>query len=158
MSEATPSYDQLRRIDLTRLTPAELAIREAQIAVESAGASAVLTRASVLLQEARSKVADHVDGVALDEEPDAEGWEWAIVEVFGHRRHAGRTREEERFGAKMLRIDIPVDGDPAKGWITHFYGGSSIFSFGLADRASVMRANKPYESASRYALQSPDDD
>ena len=41
---------------------------------------------------------------------DNDGWEWAIVEIFGHRRHAGRTREEERFGAKMLRIDIPVKG------------------------------------------------
>lgn len=158
MSEAANSYDAMRRIDLTRLTPAELAIREAQIAVECAGASRLLTRASALLEEARQRVADHVDGVALDEEPDAEGWEWAIVEVFGHRRHAGRTREEERFGAKMLRIDIPVDGDPTKGWTTHFYGGSSIFSFGLTDRASVMRANKPYQSASRYALPAPDDE
>lgn len=79
-----------------------------------------------------------------------DGWERAIVEIFGHRRHAGRTREEERFGAKMLRIDIPVKGDPAtSGWQTHYYGGSSIFSFALSDEATVMRANKPYESASR---------
>lgn len=73
-----------------------------------------------------------------------EGWQWAIVEIFGHRKHAGRTREEERFGAKMLRIDVPVDGDPLKGWTTIYYGGASIFSFGLTDEASVMRANKPY--------------
>ncbi|RWH31605.1 MAG: hypothetical protein E5X22_22805 [Mesorhizobium sp.] len=39
-----------------------------------------------------------------------EGFEWAIVEIFGHRRHAGRAREEERFGAKMLRIDVPTIG------------------------------------------------
>lgn len=54
-----------------------------------------------------------------------DGWQWAIVEIFGHRKHAGRTREEERFGAKMLRIDVPIDGDPAKGWTTIYYGGSS---------------------------------
>lgn len=53
-----------------------------------------------------------------------DGWEWAIVEVFGHRRHAGRIREEERFGAKMLRIDVPNKGAPAEhGWTTHWYGG-----------------------------------
>lgn len=72
-----------------------------------------------------------------------DGWEWAIVEIFGHRRHAGRAREEERFGAKMLRIDVPVKGDPvANGWETHRYGGGSIFSYTLTDEDSVMRANK----------------
>jgi len=41
----------------------------------------------------------------------------------GHRSHWGRSREEERFGAKMIRIDVPNQGDPAKGWTTHYYGG-----------------------------------
>lgn len=87
-----------------------------------------------------------------------QGWEWAIVEIFGHRRHAGRTREEERFGAKMLRVDIPNEADPdAKGWTTHYYGGSSIFSFSLSDRATVMRANKPYAPPARLSYREPDD-
>ncbi len=84
-------------------------------------------------------------------QPEENGWEWAIVEVFGHRKHAGRVREEERFGAKMLRIDIPLKGDPAAhGWQTHWYGGSSIFSLSLTDEATALRANKPYEPPSRY--------
>lgn len=88
---------------------------------------------------------------------EAEGWEWAIVEIFGHRRHAGRAREEERFGSKMLRIDVPLKGDPAAhGWETHWYGGASIFSFTLTDEPSVMRANKPYEAPSAYRLPAPD--
>lgn len=53
---------------------------------------------------------EHTSSAVVEDE---EGWEWAVVEVFGHRRHAGRTREEERFGAKMLRIDVPNKGDPA---------------------------------------------
>ncbi|MFC3693375.1 hypothetical protein [Chenggangzhangella methanolivorans] len=90
---------------------------------------------------------------------EEEGWDWALVEIFGHRSHAGRTREEERFGAKLLRIDVPVDGDPtANGWRTHFYGGASIFSFTLTDEATVMRQNRPYRSPSRLTLPAPEDD
>ena len=87
-----------------------------------------------------------------------DGWEWAMVEIFGHRSHAGRAREEERFGSKMLRIDVPLKGDPiANGWETHWYGGSSIFSYTLTDEASVMRANKPYERPSLFRLPAPDE-
>lgn len=94
---------------------------------------------------------------AVDEKSD--GWEWAIVEIFGHRRHAGRAREEERFGAKMLRIDIPVKGEPdSNGWQTHYYGGNAIFSFALTDEATALHMNKPYEPASRYSLPAPSDD
>lgn len=48
------------RVDL--LTDAELAIREAMLAVEEAGAHPLLTDAVVLLGEAKDKVADWVDG------------------------------------------------------------------------------------------------
>ncbi len=91
--------------------------------------------------------------VTAGEQPE---WEWAIVEIFGHRSHAGRTREEERLGAKMLRIDVPTKGDPAaNGWETHYYGGASIFSFTLTTEESALRMNKPYESASRYQFPAP---
>lgn len=88
---------------------------------------------------------------------ESDGWEYAVIEIFGHRKHAGRTREEERFGAKMLRIDIPTVGKSedgslkADGWTTHYYGGSSIFSYSLTDEASVMRANRPYEPPARIS-------
>lgn len=90
---------------------------------------------------------------------EADGWEWAIVEIFGHRRHAGRIREEERFGSKMLRIDVPkseATGLDAT-WETHWYGGASIFSLTLTDEATVARANKRYDPPSRY-LPPPADD
>jgi hypothetical protein len=91
--------------------------------------------------------------------PDAYGWEWAIVEVFGHRRHAGRMREEERFGAKMLRIDVPVfetpeaaDSGPIERWESRWYGGGSIFSLSLTDERSVRRANRPYAPPARISF------
>lgn len=97
-------------------------------------------------------------------------FEWAIVEIMGHRKHAGRVREEERFGAKMLRIDVPtlaVVPPAAEGeqpsfdvekWTTHWYGGPSIFSFTLTDEESVMRINRPYYSPQRYIAPPHDSD
>lgn len=79
-----------------------------------------------------------------------DGWQWAIVEIFGHRRHVGRAREEERFGAKMCRVDVPKLG-PADGqitWSSHYYGGSSIFSFTPTDERTVMNyAERAYTPA-----------
>lgn len=50
-----------RRIDINRMSLAELAIRNAIVVVEEAGADPLLTDAVVLLGEAKEKVADWVD-------------------------------------------------------------------------------------------------
>lgn len=54
-----------RRIRLDKMTPTELSITEAMRAVEMTGASDHLTRAVILLSQARDAVADHVDGVPV---------------------------------------------------------------------------------------------
>lgn len=56
--------------------------------------------------------------------PPAE--EWAHVEIFGHRSHYGRIAEVERFGTKMMRIDVPTED--LEVFETFFYGGGSVFS------------------------------
>jgi hypothetical protein len=90
---------------------------------------------------------------------NGEGWEWMGVEIMGFRKHWGRTREEERFGAKMMRVDVPIKGDPAaNGWETHYYGGPAIFSFVLTDEATVMNRNKPYQEAARLTYQQDDEE
>jgi len=48
---------------------------------------------------------------------------WAIIELMGHVRMAGKVSEVERYGAKVGRIDVP-DGD---GFRTLFFGGPSIY-------------------------------
>lgn len=58
---------------------------------------------------------------------------WACVEIFGHRKHYGRISEVERFGAKMLRVDVPIAPpapllDQAERFETFVYGGGAIFS------------------------------
>lgn len=69
---------------------------------------------------------------------------WAIVELMGHRRLAGRVSEVEAFGTKMLRIDIPKSaaiGDAEV--VTQFYGGPSIYGVSPVSedvaRAAAMR-------------------
>lgn len=56
---------------------------------------------------------------------------WAVVELMGHRTRAGRISEVEKFGAKMLRIDIPVEGGPGEAgtddFVTEFYAGSAVY-------------------------------
>jgi len=85
-----------------------------------------------------------------------DGWEWMLVEIMGHRSHWGRTREEERFGTKMLRIDVPIKGDPAvHGWSTHFYGGTAIFSITLTDESTVMLKNMPWDAPARLQYARP---
>ncbi|MER8387252.1 hypothetical protein NKH14_17345 [Mesorhizobium sp. M1380] len=102
-------------------------------------------------------------------QPIDEAFEWMLVEIFGHRTHWGRGIEVERFGAKMLRIDVPEiewstpsEEKPApeplvKGWVTHFYGGSAIFSNTLTDERTVLLRNAPYAKPALY-LAPPDDE
>jgi hypothetical protein len=52
------------RVDL--YTPAELAIREAMLAVEAAGFSPILTEAIILLGQAKDRVADFVELPSAD--------------------------------------------------------------------------------------------
>jgi hypothetical protein len=97
-----------------------------------------------------------------------DGFEWMLVEIFGHRTHWGRGMEVERFGSKMLRIDVPqvewsmpTEEKPTPepvvtGRVTHFYGGASIFSNTLTDETTAIRQNAPYSRPSRF-LPPPDD-
>lgn len=56
--------------------------------------------------------------------------EWAIVELLGHRRIAGRVTETTVAGAPMLRVDVP-DG------FTQFYSVAAVYSITPATEADV---------------------
>lgn len=89
-------------------------------------------------------------------EPLAPDDELAIVEVMGHRRHVGRILEVERFGTKMLRVDVPNGGDFAKGYVSHFYGGQAIFCITPTDLPTVKRANGQALLPGRYSAAEPE--
>ena len=48
---------------------------------------------------------------------------WALVEIMGHKRFAGRVSEENVIGVPMLRIDVPVSRE-RPGFIKYFAAGA----------------------------------
>lgn len=46
--------------------------------------------------------------------------EWAVLELMGHRRLAGRVSEETIGGASFIRIDVP-------GGATQFYAPGAVY-------------------------------
>ena len=86
---------------------------------------------------------------------------WAIVELMGHRKRAGRICEVEQFGAALLRIDIPAGEDT----VTEFYGGGAIYALRPCSE-ELARATASYigdvrtiaPATLRIAGPDPDDD
>lgn len=59
-------------------------------------------------------------------EAKAESFEgWAILELMGHRKMAGRVSEAVVGGASFVRIDVPADGDAAPA--TQFYAPGAVY-------------------------------
>ncbi len=51
---------------------------------------------------------------------------WAIIELFGHSRIAGRVSEQTIGSQSFIRVDVPeIDGTPA---FTRFFGNGAIYS------------------------------
>lgn len=74
---------------------------------------------------------------------------WAVVELMGHVKLAGRLSEEEKFGAKMGRLDIPQkDGS----FVTQFFGGGSVYriTFVSEQVARDVSARTSPEPVSRW--------
>jgi hypothetical protein len=51
---------------------------------------------------------------------------WARLELMGHVSLYGRVSEEERFGQKIGRIDIPK-GDGEDDYTTQYFGAGSLY-------------------------------
>lgn len=79
---------------------------------------------------------------------------WCILELLGHRRLSGFVTEEERFGTKLIRIDVPgPDGTTA----TQYYSSAALYAMTPTTeeiaRAVALR-NQP-APVSRYELPAP---
>lgn len=74
---------------------------------------------------------------------------WAVVELFGHSKIAGRCSEQNIAGSNMLRVDVPsTTKQPA---FTRFLGAAAIYAINPCDESTVKfyaerLEKKPIES------------
>lgn len=78
-------------------------------------------------------------------EPQQEKFDlWAIVEVFGHAKFAGRVTEQAIGGASFVRVDVPeVNSSPA---FTKLFGASAIYSITPVTEELARKAVKACHS------------
>jgi hypothetical protein len=63
---------------------------------------------------------------------------WAIVELFGHQRIAGKISEQQIGGCSFLRVDVPAsESSPA---YTKLYGNGAIYGITIADEETARVA------------------
>lgn len=61
---------------------------------------------------------------------------FAIIELFGHSRIAGRVTEQSIGGTNMLRVDVPEYNEmPA---FTRFIGGAAVYAINPCSEEAVM--------------------
>ena len=99
----------------------------------------------------------------MSDEPFAQ---WAILELFGHQRIAGKVTEAAIGGCALLRVDVPaVDDQPG---FTRYYGQGAIYSLTVVEEAVARSAAArirptPVEiyllprTAQQYLLTAPDE-
>ena len=59
---------------------------------------------------------------------------WAIVELMGYCKLAGRLSEEEKFGAKIGRIDVPTGPGEFR---VHYFTPASIYRITIVTEEMV---------------------
>jgi hypothetical protein len=68
--------------------------------------------------------------------------QWALVELFGHQRIAGRVSEQTIGGCAFVRVDVPAlpatDGVPATQALTRLFGQGAIYGITIMDEAAAM--------------------
>lgn len=74
---------------------------------------------------------------------------WAIVEVMGHQRFAGRVTEEVIAGHPQLRVDIPATAK----WPEHtkYFGGGSIYALHPCSEEIARQAAERMAASYGYA-------
>jgi hypothetical protein len=77
---------------------------------------------------------------------------WAIVELLGHRRLAGRCTEETLFGAALLRIDIPTSPDT---WETQYYSAAALYGLQPVSEDAARRVAARSQPQPLYAYELP---
>ncbi len=81
----------------------------------------------------------------MDYKTDNTFEQWALVELFGHTRVAGKCTEHKFGNQSMMRIDVPSIGElPA---FTKFVNLSAIYALNPMDEESCIQLAKQIKSA-----------
>jgi hypothetical protein len=78
---------------------------------------------------------------------------WGVVEMMGHRVCAGRLSEEERFGGKVGRVDVPDDND---GFVTVFFTPQSLYCLTVVTEEVARAKARDHRVAPVYTYKVPD--
>ncbi len=60
---------------------------------------------------------------------------WCVVELFGHKRIAGRVTEQQIGSTSFVRVDVPET--PESIGYTKFYGAGAIYAMTPTSEAAV---------------------
>jgi hypothetical protein len=77
---------------------------------------------------------------------------WALVELFGHNRVAGKITEAEMGGDALIRVDVPAvkDREP----LTKYYNVKAIYALTPVDEATCLEMAKSIDATpiSSYSI------
>ena len=78
---------------------------------------------------------------------------WALVELFGHNRVAGKVTEAEIGGGALIRVDVPAVKD--KEPLTKYYNVKAIYGITPVDEATARRMAESIDAApiNAYSLE-----
>jgi hypothetical protein len=92
-----------------------------------------------LLLSARTSDCEEVEMSEVTEMPKGLSWDgWAVIELMGHQRIAGRVSEEEIAGAKLLRVDVPQTEQ--RGAFTKYYSAGAVYCITPATEEDATKA------------------
>ncbi|WP_233869295.1 hypothetical protein [Paraburkholderia adhaesiva] len=90
---------------------------------------------------------NHADFAAVGEaaetaQNNSRAEQWAIVEIFGHQRIAGRVSEQTLGGSSFVRVDVPafdaIGSQPATQAFTKLFGNGAIYAISFVDKAAAL--------------------
>lgn len=70
---------------------------------------------------------------------------WALVELFGHNRVAGKVTEAEMGGGALIRVDVPAVKDRPP--LTKYYNVKAIYALTPVDEATARQMAESIDPA-----------